>query len=170
MAAGQPFVAELRDFLRFLRSLWGILAGVSVLFPLSNIFVAVIPIGGGDRPFKDLSPVVVTVVTMLTCIFLTFATFGRRGLFADPKRRERYASSARVCFVVALAALAVYVLGPNGLYRTLITNNPDSEAGVALYDGLFAALYIMTFALLTRAFLVLAMLEYFSERKDVPTA
>jgi hypothetical protein len=164
VAAGQAFLQELREFLQFLRSIWGVLAGISVLFPLSNTFVTVIPIDGGARPFQNLSPTVVTTVTMLTCIFLTFATFGRRGRFADPKHRGRYAWSARACFAGALAALAVYLLVPHDLYRAWITNNPDTDTGIAEYDGLLAALYVATFALFTQAFLVLAMLEYFPER------
>ena len=160
MAAGQSFIQELREFLRFLRSLWGLLASISVLFPLSNVLVTVIPIDDGGNPFQDLSPGVVTTLTTLTCIFLTFATFGRRSQFTERLRRRRYATSARVAFAGALGALAIYLLTHRGLYKTFITNNPGSELGLALYDGLFAALYIASFALLTRAFLVLAMLEY----------
>ncbi|MEV2237158.1 hypothetical protein [Micromonospora sp. NPDC049891] len=141
-----------------------------MLFPLSNAFLAVIPVDDGGRPFQDLPPAVVSAVTMLTCIFLTFATFGRRDRFADPRSRGRYARSARICFAAALAALAGYVLAPSGLYRALITDSPDSAIGLALYDGLFAALYVVTFALLTRAFLLLAMLEYFAEESTAPGA
>jgi hypothetical protein len=162
---GQAFLKELREFLRFLRSLWGILAGISVLFPLSNVVVTVIPIGDGGKPFQNLSPNVVTAITMVTCIFLIFATFSRRSEFTQRRRRTRYALSARVSFLVALGTLAAYVLASHGLYRTLITDNPDLEVGIAVYDGLFATLYIATFALLSRAFLVLAMLEYFPQKK-----
>ncbi len=52
MTAGQPFLEELRDFLAFLRSLWGLLAGISVLFPLSNVLFSVIPLEGGGNPFQ----------------------------------------------------------------------------------------------------------------------
>jgi hypothetical protein len=168
MATGQAFLQELREFLRFLRSLWGVVAGISVLFPLSNTLFTVIPISMDQHPFQNLSPVVVTTVTMLTCIFLTFATFGRRSHFAEPKRRSHYAWYARACFVVALAALAVYLLAPHDLYKTWITNNPDSDTGIAEYDGLLATLYVATFALFTQAFLALAMLEYFPERETRP--
>ena len=33
---GAGFLRELAEFLEFLRHLWGVLAGASVLFPLSN--------------------------------------------------------------------------------------------------------------------------------------
>ena len=163
MTAGQPFLEELREFLSFLRSLWGLLASISVLFPLSNLLFTVIPVEGGGNPFQNLSPRIVTAVTMLTCVFLTFAAFGRRGKFATPERRGRYATTARASFAGALATLAVYLLASDALYRELVTEG--GETGTAVYDGVFAALYVATFALITRAFLVLAMLEYF-----VPTA
>lgn len=166
--AGYSFLRELRDFLQFLRSLWGVLAGISVLFPLSNAFFTVVPLADGQRPFQNLAPSVVTVITMTTCVFLTFATFGRRARFGDATRRGRYARYARACFVGALVALGVYVLAPNSLYTPLITNNPNVDLGTAAYDGLFAALYVLTFALLTEAFLVLAMLEYFPDRERAP--
>ncbi len=35
--AEHRFLGELREFLQFLSSLWGILAGISLLFPLSNL-------------------------------------------------------------------------------------------------------------------------------------
>ena len=165
MAKGQAFLDELREFLAFLASLWGILAAVSVFFPLSNLLTEVIPLGGLGKPFHNLSPALVAVLTTLTCIFLTFATFGRRVQFADGRRRKRYARSARLSFPVALVLLAFYVLLPPRLYEVLITNAGGSGAsGIALYDGLMAALYIASFALITRAFLLLAMLEYFPEQ------
>ena len=163
MAKGQAVLDELREFLAFLASLWGILAAVSVFFPLSNLLTEVVPLGDLDKPFHDLSPALVAVLTTLTCIFLTFATFGRRVEFADGPRRKKYARSARLSFPAALILLAFYVLLPHSLYETLISGR-GTAGGVALYDGLLAALYITSFALITRAFLLLAMLEYFPEQ------
>ena len=56
MAAGQTFLQELRDFLQFLGSLWGVLAAAAVLFPLSNTFFAVIPAEGDGHPFRISRP------------------------------------------------------------------------------------------------------------------
>ncbi|MGH3506924.1 MAG: hypothetical protein ACRDO2_06940, partial [Nocardioidaceae bacterium] len=133
-------------------------------FPLSNLLIKVIPLGDLDKPFHDLSPALVAVLTTLTCIFLTFATFGRRVQFADGPRRTQYARSARLSFPVALILLAFYVLLPHSLYEALVSGQGSTAEGVALYDGLLAALYILSFALITRAFLLLAMLEYFPEQ------
>lgn len=163
MAKGQAFLDELREFLAFLASLWGLLAAISLFFPLSNLLTKVIPLGDQDKPFHNLSPALVAVLTTLTCIFLTFATFGRRVQFAESPRRRRYERSARLSFPVALILLAFYVLLPHSLYEALISGSPSATGGIALYDALLAALYIASFALITRAFLLLAMLEYFPE-------
>lgn len=167
MAAGSAFLRELREFLRFLRSLWGVLAGISVLFPLSNVFFTAIPIEGGAGPFHNLPPAVVSVMTMLTCIFLTFATFGRRDQFTESQRRTRYARSARQLHHRPCHACRLRT-GSQRPVSDIDHRQCRSRAGIALYDGLFAALYIATFALFTRAFVVLAMLEYFPEQKEAP--
>ena len=172
MANGKAFLQELREFLTFLASLWGLLAAISVFFPLSNLLTKAVPLGLNAEPFHAVSPGLIALLSTLSCIFLTFATFGRRFEFADEARRRRYARSARWSFVCALLLLAVYVLAPHSLYESLISNTDGSSAGAALYDGLFAALYVASFALITRAFLLLAMLEYFpsvSEPVESPT-
>jgi hypothetical protein len=71
-------------------------------------------------------------------------------------------------FSGALVALAVYLLAPHNLYHSWITNNPNTDAGIAAYDGLFGFLYVATFALLNQAFLILAMLEWVPETVSIP--
>lgn len=164
--AEHRFLGELREFLRFLSSLWGILAGISLLFPLSNVLAKVIPVSDAGRPFEDLSSAIVTSVTTVTCLFVTFATFGRRDQFGEPERRPRLSRSARISFGLGVAALAVYLLAHNALYSALIADNPNNVLGAALHDGFLGGLYVAFFALLTRAFQLLAMLEYFAPRTD----
>jgi|LGOV01.1.fsa_nt_gb hypothetical protein len=38
------FIKTLREFIAFLQSLWGILAGISIFFPLSNDLIKLIPL------------------------------------------------------------------------------------------------------------------------------
>ncbi len=50
-------IEELKQFVEFLQNLWATLAGVSVLFPLSNTFAQIIPLGKWtDGGFAYLSP------------------------------------------------------------------------------------------------------------------
>jgi hypothetical protein len=164
MAKGDAILDELREFLGFLASLWGLLASISLFFPLSNLLTEVVPIDSHEKPFVHLSPGLVVVVSTLTCIFLTFATFGRRAEFADSQRRTRYARSARLSFVAALVLLAFYVLLPDSLHEELVAGTNSPTGGIAVSDAICGALYVASFALITRAFLLLAMLEYYPKK------
>jgi hypothetical protein len=83
LSDGDQYLDELKEFFGFLRRLWAILAGVSVLFPLSNVFVKVIPLAKWDQGgLAYLSPELVTAVSTLTCLFVILRTFARRQEFA----------------------------------------------------------------------------------------
>lgn len=45
---GAAFIEEITKFLTFLQNLWGVLAGMSVLFPISSALMNVIPIDEYD--------------------------------------------------------------------------------------------------------------------------
>lgn len=173
MASGRSYLAELREFLGFLRSLWGLLAGVSVLFPLSNLLAEVVPIDEEGRPFTQLDPATLTAITMVTCIFITFATFHRREDFAGDANRRRHARTSRIAFTVALAAGAVYLFCRTFAYDNIIELDTTPQYAdflwkTAIYEGVFAALYVVFFALLTWAFLLLALDEYQREKAPSP--
>jgi hypothetical protein len=95
-SAGQRFLVELQEFLSFLHSLWGVLSGVSLLFPLSNLFFDVLPVGKFALPFLRLSPEAVTTVATLTCLFVVLTSFSRRREFRAAAPRRRFARVARV--------------------------------------------------------------------------
>jgi hypothetical protein len=163
---GHAFLRDLREFLRFLQSLWGILAGVSLLFPLSNVFFDVLPIHEKYRPFNNLSAPAVTAVTVVTCLFITFATFGQRQQFRSAKRRRHFGLAARLCFLLAVVACAAFLLGRDVAINGIIDLGQEDQPPALAFDGVFATIYVAFFALMTRAFLLLAMLEYFPATQD----
>lgn len=74
-----PFWKEFGDFVKFLQSLWGILAGISVFFPLSNALLKAIPLGyiADDSPgaLEFLSPAPVTALVTVAALFIILQTF-----------------------------------------------------------------------------------------------
>lgn len=58
---GNIFIEEFKEFVSFLQSLWGILASISILFPLSNILFKVIPLQTIDQDgvFIFISPTLI---------------------------------------------------------------------------------------------------------------
>ena len=172
---GSDVLRELRAFLGFLASLWGILTAISLTFPLSNVFVRVIPLEGDDESFNPLalmpSAPIAATATLVT-LFLVLATFGARGEFAIAPRRRRLRRGAVSSFALALAALALYLTGlqavQGGLYGDTGGIPVSKTALLAGGDLIFGALYTCFFALTTRGFMVLAMLEYFPASAQSP--
>ena len=80
---GSRFLKEFKEFTTFLRNLWGILAGISVFFPLSNVFIQIIPLG----TFEDggvlvwFSGRLFTTFATVVSLFLILWTFGQRHQF-----------------------------------------------------------------------------------------
>ena len=173
-AEGSDVLRELRAFLGFLASLWGALTAVSLTFPLSNVFVRVIPLEGDEsfNPLALMSSAPIAATATLVTLFLVLATFGARHDFAVAARRRRLRRGAVTSLALALAALALYLTGlqavQGGLYGDTGGIPVSKTALLAGGDLTFGALYTCFFALTTRGFMVLAMLEYFPASVQSP--
>ena len=74
---GNVFLKEFKDFTTFLKNLWGILAGISVFFPLSNTLVHLMPLDTfPDGVLVWFSPALFTTLATLVSIFLVLLIFG----------------------------------------------------------------------------------------------
>ena len=167
---GSSFLKEFKDFLAFLQNLCGILAGISVLFPLSNLLLHLIPLKTFDYQEGVLvwfSPGLFTTLTTLVSLFLVLWIFGQRQNFKSKRGRVGIRRQALISFVIGLTALIGYlilyyfilsisyvVLGwVNGDVRRLIGEVP------------LLILYVAFFTLVTREFMFLGMGEYFKSNK-----
>src|SRR5690349_11268559 len=108
---GSRFLKEFKEFTIFLRNLWGILAGISVFFPLSNILIQIVPLGtfeeGGVLVW--LSGRVFTTFATVVSLFLILWTFGQRHRFQSARRRAGIQKQAWASFGIGLFALVVYL-------------------------------------------------------------
>jgi len=86
---GSHFLKEFKDFTTFLRNLWGILAGISVFFPLSNIFMQIIPLGTFDDGgvLVWFSARLFTTFATVVSLFFILWTFGQRHYFVSARKR-----------------------------------------------------------------------------------
>jgi len=162
------FLTEFRDFMAFLRNLWGILAGVSVFFPLSNIFMQIIPLG----TFNDggvlvwFSARLFTTFATVVSLFLILWTFGQRHYFQLPKQKATIQKQAWISFGVGLTALLTYLAGYYFLaisaYDVLGWESADVRR--LLGEVPLLLVYSAFFSLLTRAFVLLGMNEFFGQQ------
>jgi hypothetical protein len=171
-------ITELKEFISFLQTLWGILAGVSVLFPLSNALIKIIPLGEwpDEGALKYFSPEQVTVVTMLICLFVMFHIFCKRRLlkaewemsqedFKGISTEKRMQQNSVNSFFLGILALLVYLSITNLDFSYLFGWESDDPIFVFI-DIFFLIFYSAFFGLVTRAFVLLGMTEYLSEQME----
>lgn len=164
---GTQFLLEFKEFIAFLQSLWGILAGISVLFPLSNVFIKLIPLRHlHDDPagaLGYLSPALITAVATLVTLFVILLTFGNRQQFKALKERRLIQRKAWLSFAFGLLAMVFYFAVYFGIYPLYYEPYSIFEGDPRWLIGDFALLlaYSAFFALVTRSFMLLGMMEYF---------
>ncbi len=167
---GKAFLSEFKEFIAFLQSLWGVLTGISVLFPLSNVFIKLIPLRHlHDDPsgaLGYLSPGLITAVATLITLFIILLTFGNRHQFKALKERRFIQRRAGFSFAFGLLSMVFYFAVYFGIYPLYYEPCSIFEGDPRLLIGDFALLlfYSVFFAFVTRSFILLGMMEYFSNR------
>jgi hypothetical protein len=162
-------IDELKQFTKFLQSLWATLAGISVLFPLSNVLAKVIPLAQWpEGGFAFISPTLVTAISTMTCLFIILWTFGRRQQFANAKRRRLINRESALSFVVGGIGLIVYLIGHYAVVQDFYYvefNWASTDFRQVFGDLLLLIAYCVFFAFMTRAFMLLGMLEYYGSKR-----
>jgi hypothetical protein len=163
--SGVEFIKGFRDFVVFLQSLWGILAGISIFFPLSNAFTKSIPLEMWDEGgFAVLHPDFITTITTLITIFIIFWIYGQRHEFKAHMESRLIRRQAGLSFIFGVLALIVYYV----VYNLMKSNFHYSVMGWysedprrVFFDLVLLLAYTAFFGLITRAFVLLGMIEYF---------
>lgn len=163
--SGSTYLDELRRFLAFLNSLWGILGGISVFFPLSNALIeGGIPLAMWDEgALAFLRPELINTVTTLVVVFVVFWTYGQRDrvIVQDAPRVRRAAVWSFALGLVSLILyMIVYALMKNDFHYNVMGWNSDDLRRL-IFDVVLLMLYVGFFSWVTRAFLLLATSEYF---------
>ena len=165
---GSHFLKEFKEFTTFLRNLWGVLAGISVFFPLSNVFMQIIPLGTFDDGgvLVWFSARLFTTFATVVSLFLILWTFGQRHHFLSTRKRATIQKQAWASFGIGLAALMIYLAA----YFFLATSAYDvlgwesADVRRLLGEVPLLLVYSAFFSLLTRAFVLLGMNEFFSQQ------
>lgn len=166
---GRGFLAEAREFFSVMQSWWGLLAGISVFFPLSSTLLSVIPLeefdytdyeGGG---LYVLSTALVTTLATVSTLFVVVTTFAGRHQLKGAQRKAWISFLSG--FAVLLAFLIAYELVGVRAHVTLGWNSENP--GHVWVDAGLTMLYCAFFALITRAFMLMGMVEYY---RDQPIA
>ena len=166
-------VDGLPAFLRYMSGLWAVLAGAAVLFPLANVFLDVIPTTEHFQPLFRLPPAVMAPAAIMTSAFMLLTTYAGRDRIVRPPARHKARRQAAWSFAGGWACLLVFLYGEgllaDGFYGNTGQTTMAKETAIQAGDVVFILLYCGFFVLMTRAFALLALLEFVpaqAERDD----
>jgi hypothetical protein len=169
--AHNAFISEFTDFVKFLQTLWGILAGISVFFPLSNVLFKIIPMSNiyDDPPggLSYLGPTLITTLSTIATLFVILVTFRQRDNLRTRKQQNTIQHQAWIAFGTGFIGLLLYLIVYFGIYTAFYDpfNIMGGDPRRLIGDFLLLIFYGVFFAMITRAFVLLGMLEYFSKAK-----
>lgn len=163
---------ELTVFLEFLKSLWAILAQISVLFPYSSRFIDAIPVEPIEPgyPFYFLPPALIPLVATLFSVFIILVTFNQRVQYEDQQRRLLI-HKGMLGFLGGILALLAYF----GL-RQVDVGAEMCNVGLCdfwhlrqvmklVLDAMLLGCYTLFFGMITRAFMILGMITFYGRSK-----
>ncbi|MFQ5772607.1 MAG: hypothetical protein ACE5HX_18870 [bacterium] len=163
------FLHEFKEFFSFLQNLWGVLTGISVFFPLSNMLIKYIPLKTFDQDgvFIYFTPPMITTVSTLATLFFVLLLFSKRSKFKFKRERFGIQRHALISFGSGVLVLLTYVVG----YYVVLANayavwgweSDDPRHLIAEVPLLVS--YGAAFILITRAFMLLGMIEFFSTKQ-----
>lgn len=163
------YLEELKEFLAFLKKLWGILASISVFFPFSNILLNAIPLrayGTDDGVFDQLSPYLITTIATVVTLFVVIVTFADRSRFQNPRKKSVLLRKAWLSLGTGILSLLAYLIIHQAYWRYAWEpwgwGSGDPRKLLAEIPLLIT--YVLFFSLLTRAFMMLGMIEFFGKR------
>lgn len=163
---GNAFLQEFKEFLGFLQHLWGILAGISVFFPLSNMLIKLIPMKTiyDDGVFVHLHPPLITAIATIITLFVVLWTFGNRRLLKVKRSLQKIRRQAWISFGVGLLSLISYLVIYFVTYQIAwdVWGWSSDDPRRLLVEVLLLVTYSLFFTLITRAFMLLGMSEFFA--------
>jgi hypothetical protein len=167
-ASNRDYLNDLKGFLAFQKNLWVLLAGISVFFPFSNILLAAIPLGAygiDGGVFDQLAPALITAIATIATFFMILVTFAGRSQFQSLGKRRTLLRRALLSFAGGILSLLTYLIIHQAYHEYAWDSwgwgSGDPRKLLAEIPLLIT--YVMFFSLLTRAFMILAMIEFYGK-------
>ena len=165
---GKRYIKEFNEFVSFLKNVWGILAGISALFPLSNIFLQAIPLETFDEGgvLVWFPARLFTITATVASLFVILWTFSQRKSLQKSRGLKSFQIQAWTSFGFGFLALISYLAS----YFFLVINAFDvlgwesADSRRLIGEIPLLILYGTFFTLVTRAFVLLGMMEFFSKK------
>ncbi len=171
----KSYIETIKEFLAFLQTLWGMLAGISIFFPLSNSLLNAIPMCAykvtekTGCPFDILSPNLITTIATVVTLFVILVTFTGRDQFRDSSKKPAMIRNAWLSFGVGILSLLTYIV-VYYIYDEccwecawVVLHYGSEDPRKLFFEIPLLITYVTFFSLFTRAFMILGMIEFFGK-------
>ena len=150
---------EFKQFIKYMSSLWAILAGMTAIFPLADVLFKVIPLPV-DAYGKSTAAVAIPLTTV-AALFAILYTFVQRD-----KYKLATTNKSGIFFLLGMFSLATFFLLEHFEEPLRINLFPslDSSDDYVLLLIAVVPFYAAFFAFVTRAFMILALIEFKRKR------
>jgi hypothetical protein len=156
---------DFRGFIRYISTLWGVLGSITVVFPLADILLQRIPLPVDS--YGNSTSSVGIPITLLASLFALLYTFVQRDRHTSTSARR-----SGTFFFLGLIFLVIFFLFSHfeqpvreKLFSSEVVDSTDDY--VLLLVGA-VPFYVASFACITRAFAMLALIEF--QREGEPTS
>jgi hypothetical protein len=146
---------DFHSFVKYMGSLWGAFGSIAVIFPLADVMFNVIPLPV-DAYGKSTATVAIPLTSLVAAFTLLYMFVQRdRPQSATTKRAGTY-------FMLGLGALLLFFLLEHFQYplRSTLLPDLDSADDYVLLLVAVVPFYVTFFACVTRAFAILALIEF----------
>ena len=109
MSLGQDILKDIKEFVQFFRSLWGLLAGGSLFFPFINLFVEALP-----YPDRSVRKECATFALLISAFVFLIVYMSRSAVFRfdsrdwTPRWGRRYVQLPLAGYRSTLAAISSF--------------------------------------------------------------
>jgi len=131
---------DFKGFIHYLQSIWGLLSGITVFFPISNYFIEVIPVPWN----KDRHLFIASLMSMFVIFFLY-----------SIRKRLIYSK-----YMPQLISLLSFLSGMYFLWDYLNWSSKYGTLWPLPFEHNYLFIYGLIFGLFTSSFTALALVEY----------
>jgi len=147
---------EIRDFIQFISTIWGSLATLTAIFPLSGKLFEVIPLPV-DAYERSTAPIAIPLTTLVSLFVIFYSFVQRDNVIINQTRR------AKIFFALGFVSLAIFFMLDQFWYPLRVWLCPercDSTTDYRMWLVMLIPFYIAFFACVTCAFTMLALVEF----------
>lgn len=161
------WLRNIKSFAAFLGNLWGGMAVLTVVIPILNSFVHILPLESVENngALKWFTTELFTAIAVIICFAMILAVYRQRNTFILQASMDRLHKLAWKSFGIGTTLLVIYLMFyyflRSNIDQEILSKIPETSHLVA--EALLLILYSGSFGMITRGLALLGAGEYLNQ-------